>query len=92
LARATIAIVGSETLAGRDVQFIDGNEDPAVILATVQSLRVHVADYDDECRKRFLEKFHYRANCIKLAEILENTFVNTPSRATARGCEAVDHV
>jgi glycosyltransferase involved in cell wall biosynthesis len=57
-------------------EFVDVNEDPAAILATVQNLREHAADYFDQCRKRFLEKFYFRANCNQLIEI-----VNTAGRA-----------
>jgi glycosyltransferase involved in cell wall biosynthesis len=65
-----------EVQPGFTGEFVDVNEDPAVILATVQNLREHAADYFDECRRRFLEKFYFRANCNQLTEI-----INTPGRA-----------
>jgi glycosyltransferase involved in cell wall biosynthesis len=65
-----------EVQPGFTGEFVDVNEDPAAILATVQNLREHAADYFDQCRKRFLEKFYFRANCNQLTEI-----VNTAGRA-----------
>jgi glycosyltransferase involved in cell wall biosynthesis len=85
-----------EVQPGFTGEFVDVNEDPAAILATVQNLREHAADYFDECRKRFLEKFYFRANCNQLTEIvntagreepgdrggLESTSTNTSTRKT----------
>jgi len=60
-------------------EFVDVNEDPAAILATVQHLRAHATDYVDECRKRFMQKYYYQANCNQLAEIIKSTSINTTS-------------
>jgi glycosyltransferase involved in cell wall biosynthesis len=65
-----------EVQPGFTGEFVDVNEDPAAILATVQNLRAHTADYFDECRKRFLEKFYFRANRNQLTEILESTSIS----------------
>lgn len=67
-------------------EFADVNEDPAAILAKVQSLRMHATDYVDKCRKRFLQKYYYQANCNRLAEILERASSNKLSQAKAGGC------
>lgn len=77
-----------EVQPGFTGEFVDVNEDPAAILATVQNLRAHAADYVDECRKRFLERFYYHANQNQLAEILESTYINNLSRSTAASNEA----
>jgi glycosyltransferase involved in cell wall biosynthesis len=79
-----------EVQPGLTGEFVDVNEDPAAILATVQNLRAHAEEYVDACRKRFLGKFYFRANCNRLAEILESTSINksiaktTPTRTHQR--------
>jgi glycosyltransferase involved in cell wall biosynthesis len=62
-----------EVQPGLTGEFVDVNEDPAAILATVQNLREHAVDYFDECRRRFIEKFYFHANCSRLAEIFDTS-------------------
>jgi glycosyltransferase involved in cell wall biosynthesis len=77
-----------EVQPGHTGEFASVNENPAAILATVQNLRAHAADYFDECRKIFLEKYYYRANHNLLSEIIESTSINKQSQAVDDGYKA----
>ena len=71
-----------DVFPGLTGEFVDANEEPAAILAIVEHMHEHATDYFGECRKRFLEKFHYAANRLRLIDILKSVSISVLPSAT----------
>lgn len=57
--------------AGVNGEFVDPGDDLAAVLEVVERMRKQSQNYVDACRKTFKERFYYRANLHRLAEIVE---------------------